>query len=153
MLSSRDDFNRLQVSLQEELGKEKLRVLVCAGTGCVANGSLEVYEALKNGIKEKGISVKVQLLEEVGHDPYAVNISGCHGFCQMGPLIRIEPGGTLYHHVKQTDVNEIIEQHIIGGKLVERLLYHHPITGEALKTQDEIPFYQKQTRVALDLPF
>jgi len=150
MLSSRDDFNRLQVSLQEELGKEKLRVLVCAGTGCVANGSLEVYEALKNGIKEKGISVKVQLLEEVGHDPYAVNISGCHGFCQMGPLGRIEPGGTLYHHVKQTDVNEIIEQHIIGGKLVERLLYHHPITGEALKTQDEIPFYQKQTRVALE---
>lgn len=89
-------------------------------------------------------------MDEVGHEPYAVNISGCHGFCQMGPLLRIEPGGVFYQHVKQEDVDEIIEKHIINGRLVDRLLYRSPGQDQPVITQDEIPFYQKQTRVALE---
>lgn len=150
MLQSRDDFIKLQMNSKDELAREKMRVLVCAGTGCVANGSLAVYDTFKERIAEKGIPVKVKLMEEAGREPLAINISGCHGFCQMGPLVRIEPGGVLYHHVKHEDVDEIIERHILGNQLVERLLYHHPVTGEALRIQDEIPFYQKQIRVALD---
>lgn len=150
MLQSRDDFIKLQMNSKDELAREKMRVLVCAGTGCVANGSLAVYDTFKERIAEKGIPVKVKLMEEAGREPLAINISGCHGFCQMGPLVRIEPGGVLYHHVKHEDVDEIIERHILSNQLVERLLYHHPVTGEALRIQDEIPFYQKQIRVALD---
>ena len=150
MLKSRDDFTQLRGELQKELANEKMRVLVCAGTGCVANGSLAVYDAFRRGVAEKGIPVKVKLREEAGHEPYAINICGCHGFCQMGPLVRIEPSGVFYHHVKIDDVAEIIERHLLDNQLVERLLYRHAVTGETLQTQDEIPFYQKQNRVALD---
>lgn len=150
MFKLRDQLTECRIKSKELLQKEKMRILVCAGTGCVANGSLEVYEAFKQKIKEKGLPAKVSLLEEAGHDPYAVNISGCHGFCQRGPLVRLEPGGIFYHHVRREDVDEIVESHILNNRLVERLLYHHPVSGEAVGTQDEIPFYQKQTRVALE---
>ncbi|SFR01586.1 NADH-quinone oxidoreductase subunit NuoF [Desulfoscipio geothermicus] len=151
MIKTRQEYTTYQTKLKAELAREKMRVLVCAGTGCVANGSLTVYEAFEQKIKAKGLPVKAQLLEEAGgHEPYAVNISGCHGFCQMGPLVRIEPSGVFYHHVKPGDVDEIIEKHILNNQLVERLLYHHPATGQAVTTQDQIPFYQKQTRVALE---
>lgn len=150
MIKSREDFIRLAEESRSSLAREKIRILVCAGTGCVANGSLRVYEALKEQLQAKGLAVKVQLKEEVEEKKHAVNISGCHGFCQMGPLVRLEPEGILYCKVTPEDVPEIIESHILNGKPVERLLYHHPQTNKTVKTQDEIPFYQKQTRVALE---
>lgn len=150
MLKSRVDLIDCQTELKGKLRQEKMRILVCAGTGCVANGSLQVYEALRQKLKEQGLPVKIELAEELWPEPYALNISGCHGFCEMGPLVRIEPEGVFYHHVKINDVAEIVEKHIVGNQLVERLLYHHPASGMAVKTQDEIPFYQKQTRIALE---
>ncbi|WP_031513641.1 NADH-quinone oxidoreductase subunit NuoF [Desulfofalx alkaliphila] len=150
MLKSREDLIQLEQKAKEALKREKMRILVCAGTGCVAGGSLKVYESLKTKLQDKGLPVKVMLMEEKEGEPCAVNVSGCHGFCQMGPLVRIEPAGTLYHHVKEDDVDEIIEKHILGGQLVERLMYVHPTTGELVETQDEVPFYQKQNRVALE---
>lgn len=150
MLKSREDITKLQAETQAALRQEKMRILICAGTGCVASGSLKIYEALKTQMAARGLHVKVELMEEVPGEPCAVNVSGCHGFCQMGPLVRFEPEGTLYHHVKESDVQEIVEQHIVAGQLVERLLYQHPVTGELVKTQDEVPFYSRQTRVALE---
>ncbi len=150
MLKVREDLVVLQQQAKEALKREKLRILICAGTGCVANGSLLVYEALKKKLAEKGINVKVELMEEKEGEQCAVNVSGCHGFCQMGPLVRIEPAGVLYHHVKEADVDDIVEQHILNNQLVERLLYRHPVTGEIVKTQDEVPFYKRQVRVALE---
>lgn len=150
MLKSREDIIKLQAETKKVLNQEKMRILICAGTGCVASGSLKVYEALKTQMAAQGLNVKVELMQEKEGEPCAVNVSGCHGFCQMGPLVRIEPSGVLYVHVKEADVQEIVEQHILAGQLVERLLYKHPVTGELVKTQDEVPFYSKQTRVALE---
>ncbi len=150
MLKVLEDLNKLQAQAKEALSKEKMRILICAGTGCVANGSLKVYETLKEKLVAKGLNIKVELMEEKEGEQCAVNISGCHGFCQMGPLVRIEPAGILYVHVKQSDVDDIVEQHVLNGQLVERLLYRHPITGETVKTQDEVPFYKSQERVALE---
>lgn len=150
VIQSRNDFKELIEQSKLCLSQEKTRILVCAGTGCVANGSLKVYEALKNQLQAQDLNIKVQLREEAGEDSHALNISGCHGFCQMGPLVRFEPSGILYCKVKTEDVPEIIESHILNGQPVKRLLYHHPATGEPVLTQDKIPFYQKQTRVALE---
>lgn len=149
MLKSREDLIQFEQKAKEALSKEKMRILVCAGTGCVAGGSLKVYYALKEILQAKGVNIKVALMEEKDGEPCAVNVSGCHGFCQMGPLVRIDPEGIFYHHVKVDDVEELVDS-LINDTLVERLMYIHPQTGDIIKTQDEIPFYAKQTRVALE---
>lgn len=149
MLNSREALNELSASAREALKREKMRILVCAGTGCVANGSLQVFGALKETIMEKALAINVELVNEIEHRGVSVNISGCHGFCQMGPLVRFEPGGTLYCRVKADDVREIVESHVINNQLVERFLYHLPATGEVFRAENEIPFYRNQNRVAL----
>ena len=150
MLKSQQDLISLQQKTKSHLQQETSRILVCAGTGCVANSSLEVFNALKTKIAALNIPVKVELVEEVPHDAIAVNISGCHGFCQMGPLVRFDPSGVLYCKVKEHHVDEIIQTHIIDGEIIDKLLYHNPLTNETFVTQDEIPFYSNQVRVALD---
>ena len=125
-------------------------VLICAGTGCIAGGSLKIYDYLKAECERRGISVLVNLMDDesqcAGH---TINMkkSGCHGFCEMGPLLQIEPEGYLYTHVKLEDCDEIIEKTIIGGEVIERLLY--TLDGVAYARHDEIPFYQQQQRVVL----
>ncbi|SHJ61595.1 NADH-quinone oxidoreductase subunit NuoF [Desulfofundulus thermosubterraneus] len=151
MLKSRQDLKALTERAREALQKEKLRILICAGTGCVANGSLGVYEAFREELAKRGLSYKVELVHEEDNAGTALNISGCHGFCQMGPLVRFEPEGVLYLKVKKEDVPEIIEEHIVHNRPVERLLYHHPVTGQVVAREEDIPFYQNQVRVALEL--
>ncbi|MDQ0286095.1 NADH-quinone oxidoreductase subunit F [Desulfofundulus luciae] len=151
MLKSRQDFKALTERAREALIKEKLRILICAGTGCVANGSLGVYEAFREELVKRGLPYKVELVHEEENAGTALNISGCHGFCQMGPLVRFEPEGVLYLKVKKEDVPEIIEEHILHNRPVERLLYHHPVTGQVVAREEDIPFYQNQVRVALEL--
>ncbi|GAB6181120.1 NADH-quinone oxidoreductase subunit NuoF [Desulfotomaculum defluvii] len=149
LIKTHDDLKQLRQKVKAALDQEKMRILVCAGTGCVANGSLKVYEALKRKVKELGLSTSVELVEEVSHEGIAVNISGCHGFCQMGPLVRFEPSGLLYCKVREEDVEEIVNTSIINNGVVDRLLYEDPKTGEKVKTQDENPFYKRQVRVTL----
>ncbi|MDD4310007.1 MAG: NADH-quinone oxidoreductase subunit NuoF [Candidatus Cloacimonetes bacterium] len=129
------------------------RIVVCAGTGCIANGSLKVFECLKNTIALKGLEIVVSLKsdnheEHKDHDVYMVG-SGCQGFCQVGPLVTIEPNGVLYGHVKPEDVEEIVEKTILKNEVIERLLYHDPATGTTYKGAEEIPFYAKQKRTGL----
>ncbi len=131
----------------------KKRVVVCAGTGCIANGSLQVFEALKNSIALKGLDIVVTLksddkADHKAHDVYMVG-SGCQGFCQVGPLVTIEPNGVLYGHVKPEDADEIVEKSIVQDGIIERLLYHDPATGTSYKGAAEIPFYAKQLRTGL----
>ncbi|AEG60634.1 NADH-quinone oxidoreductase subunit NuoF [Desulforamulus ruminis] len=149
MLKSRKDLLNLQQKAKTALADQKMRILVCAGTGCVANGSLKVYESLKKLIAEKGLLAEIDLVKEVSHEGIGVNISGCHGFCQMGPLVRFEPSGLLYVKVKETDCEEIVESTVAANTIIERLLYSDPNTGEKVKTQDENPFYKRQVRVTL----
>ena len=133
----------------------KRRIIICAGTGCVANGSLKVFAEFENQLKEKGIDVVLELHKEEGgcdcdKDKYLISESGCQGFCQMGPLVNIEPDGILYMKVKTNDVAEIVEQTLLRNELVERLLYKDPKTHKPCKGHHEIDFYNKQTRVALN---
>ncbi|WP_406676267.1 NADH-quinone oxidoreductase subunit NuoF [Moorella sp. ACPs] len=150
MLKSRLDLEQLARRAKDGLLQENVRILVCAGTGCVANGSLEVYEAFRQELERKGFTIRVELVKEPETSGIALNISGCHGFCQMGPLVRLEPAGILYCKVTKEDVPEIIAEHLINGRPVERLLYHHPDTGRPVAREEDIPFYKKQRRIVLE---
>jgi NADH-quinone oxidoreductase subunit F len=110
---------------------------VCLGTGCISNGALGVYEALRHGISTLGLK------------NVEVDFSGCHGFCQRGPVIDIEPGGIFYSEVTEEDVADIIKSHFQDGKPVERLFYRDPVTGVAIPCAKDIPFYSRQQRIIL----
>ncbi len=148
MLLNRDDLNAARAHYKSALDLLKKKILVCAGTGCVAGGSLEIYAELVRLIEQKGIACAVSLEKEPHEDSVGVKKSGCHGFCEMGPLVRIEPMGWLYIKVKLEDCMEIIEQSIVGNKVIDRLAYHKD--GQQYSTQEEIPFYKKQTRLVLE---
>jgi NADH-quinone oxidoreductase subunit F len=126
------------------------RIIICAGTGCVANGSLKVYEEFKRILGEKNIPVMLEFKkEEHNHDGIRISKSGCQGFCQMGPLVTIMPQEILYTKVKAQDVNEIVETTIIGSGIVDRLLYVEPATKKHCTGPNDIPFYQRQSRTVL----
>ena len=131
--------------IKEMKGQEK-KILVCAGTGCVAGGSIDIYNKFIEICTEKGINVQVSLEKHVEH-PIGVKKTGCNGFCELGPLVRIEPQGWLYTKVKIDDCEEIINSSIIGGELIERLVY---CAKREYAVQEEIPFYKKQNRVVFE---
>ncbi len=148
-LRSRNDLIDLRNECSSLLTAQKRKILVCAGSGCIAGGALGIYSRLKELMDENGVDVELSLKEHVDHgDSVGLKHSGCHGFCEMGPLIRIEPEGLLYCKVKLSDCEEIVNETVISGKPIERLLYTED--GVSYKTQEEIPFYGKQTRVALE---
>ena len=138
----RDDYKAAAARIQR-------RIIICAGTGCVANGSLEVRDALAEALKEAGVDVALELKKEEEHTGTYISKSGCQGFCQMGPLLHIEPGDILYTKVKVSDVPEIVERTLKKGEVIDRLLFVHPQTHVHCKGDAEIPFYNRQKRVVL----
>jgi NADH-quinone oxidoreductase subunit F len=148
MLKTRDDLIKIRSVYTESILSEKRKILVCAGTGCVSSGSLDIYERLVVLMKEQNIPCTVELAEEPHGDSVGMKKSGCHGFCELGPLIRIEPQGWLYTKVKRSDCEEIIDKTIIKGEHIERLAYQKG--GTLNKKQDDIPFYKRQTRLVLE---
>jgi len=118
----------------------KTEVLVCAGTGCLANGSLDVTKALERAIRGSGLDAKIAL---------RLKNTGCHGFCEQGPLVVIQPQGIFYKGVKPKDATEIVEKTLREGEVVERLLYRDPNTKKKVEQYSAIPFYSKQLRIAL----
>lgn len=147
-LTSRQELQMLREIYARSLAAEQKKILVCAGTGCISSGSLEIFDRLKTLIEENGIRCEIELQEEPHEHSIGLKKSGCHGFCEMGPLLRIEPEGYLYTKVKLEDCEEIVSRTILGGEIIERLLYHQ--NGKAYAKQEEIPFYQKQTRLLLE---
>jgi len=143
----------LQKITQDYTSAEKTfarRVVICAGTGCMANGALNVFAALESQAKARGISLEIKLdYEDKKKKDGLLTKSGCQGFCQMGPLLSVEPDGILYCRVKPEDVQEIIETTLQGGNLVERLLYKVPATGTVCRGHGDIPFYAMQQRTVL----
>lgn len=116
----------------------RAHVLICGGTGCKSAGSKEVQLAFSRAIEAKGLSDEVMIVE-----------TGCHGFCEHGPLVIVYPEGTFYCRVKAEDAEEIVESHLFKGRIVERLLYHEPLTHESIPNYSEINFYKKQHRLVL----
>lgn len=125
------------------------RIVVCAGTGCVASGSYGVYQALVEQIRAAGLPIETEFRPESTGE-LRLNKSGCQGFCQMGPLVTILPESLLYTKVKVSDVPEIIERTLKQSAPVERLLYVDPATRKRCRGVDEIPFYQRQRRFVLN---
>ncbi len=147
-LNSRDDLTALREVCRKTFDAEKKKILVCGGTGCVAGGSLNIFDRLRSLLEAKGISADVELADEPHEGSAGMKKSGCHGFCEMGPLVRIEPQGWLYTKVKIDDCEEIVEKTILGGEMIERLVYRQ--NDQLYPKQEEIPFYKKQTRVVLE---
>ena len=135
------DIKDEQKKAQEYIAQQGLRVLVCSGTGCKANGSDKVIE------KFRELGVNVGNLTQ--HDKMTTIPTGCHGFCEQGVLVIIPELHTTYVKVKVEDVEEIFNSHIVNGQPVERLLYTDPLTGNKVAKSEEINFYAKQTRTAL----
>ncbi len=125
------------------------KVILCAGTGCVAGGALKVFDAFRERIAAAGLPVAAELRPEEKPEGTLLSKSGCQGFCQMGPLVTIEPEGILYCRVKPEDVEEIVRTTLIGGAVVERLLYEDPSSGKRCRGTGDIPFYRRQARMVL----
>ncbi|HPN64806.1 MAG TPA: NADH-ubiquinone oxidoreductase-F iron-sulfur binding region domain-containing protein [Candidatus Goldiibacteriota bacterium] len=124
------------------------RIIICAGTACVANGALKLFDAVKAVAEKEGIKIEIELK----HDDKGGNHltkSGCQGFCQMGPLVTIMPEDILYTKVKPEDAEEIVKSTIEKGIVIERLLYKNPADGKVCVNKAEIDFYRKQHRYVL----
>ena len=135
------DIKQEQQNAHDKIKEQGLRVLVCAGTGCVANGSMKIIEKFR----ELGADVSVL----TDYDKMTIVPTGCHGFCEQGVLVSIPDKHVTYVKVKLEDVEEIYESHIKNGVPVERLLYTDPKTHEKIHKDENINFYAKQTRTAL----
>ncbi len=143
-IASREDLKRAAGLAAEDMKSQTKRILICAGTGCLAGGSEKIYQKLKK-MAEDSENVEVEFGPEIAH--VGVKQSGCHGFCEMGPLVRIEPSNYLYIKVKEEDCEEIFQESILNDRPVERLLYE--LDGVRYREQESIPFYAKQTRQVL----
>jgi len=117
----------------------KREVFICRGTGCNSSGAKENFEALEESIKDNNLS-----------DFIKIKKTGCHGFCQMGPLVVIQPDNVLYVHVQEEDIDSIVKEHFIKNNIIERLLYEDPTTGEKIKDMDKVAFYFHQQRFLLE---
>lgn len=128
------------VDLREKLSQRRASkitcISLCAGTGCHAAGSEAVRDAFINEIKRRELQTNVELKE-----------TGCHGFCEQGPIVVIRPQRIFYRQVKPEDVEEIIDETILKGNIIERLLYVNPVTNEKIAYESSVPFYKKQMRI------
>lgn len=135
-------YNNLKGLLDIKKGKaevsRKSQISICGGTGCHASQSEKIKEELIAACKKYNVEDKVDIA-----------ITGCFGFCEKGPIVKISPDHTFYIKIKPEDADRIIKEHIVEGKLIEDFLYVNPTTNEKIRSQDNIPFYKKQHRIAL----
>jgi len=145
-LSTPADLERLREDLRKRRNPATKCVRVCIGPGCVAKGAMRLHELFTEAVRQTGADVAIE----------AKGV-GCHGLCERGPIVIIHPGdpsaalgaGIFYQRVEEPDVAEIFRETVLGGRVVERLLYEDPATGERARTADEIPFYKAQERIVL----
>ncbi|HSN59237.1 MAG TPA: NADH-quinone oxidoreductase subunit NuoF [Clostridiaceae bacterium] len=114
------------------------QVLVCGGTGCTSSGSNDICAALKSELAAKGLDKEVEVVK-----------TGCFGLCELGPIVIVYPEGAFYSQVKVDDVAELVEEHLLKGRIVKRLVYHDAIEDDKIKSLNKVGFYAKQERIAL----
>ena len=135
-LVSVEDLTSWRESILAEREKFQATIAVCSGPGCMAYGAANVVQAFKEVLTAEGLEESVRLL-----------VTGCHGFCERGPLVVIRPGGTFYQRVQLEDVPEIVQNTVEQGEPIERLLYTDPQSGKKVQTEREVDFYAHQQRV------
>jgi len=138
-IESLQAFDRYRKAIESERKRYTATISVCGGTGCHAHECGAVYEAFENEIIARDLSESIEL-----------KMTGCHGFCEMGPLVVIWPLDIFYKQVKPEDVPLIIDKSLLGDEVVEELLYHFPGNGKKAIKEGDIPFYSKQTRVLME---
>jgi NADH:ubiquinone oxidoreductase subunit F (NADH-binding)/(2Fe-2S) ferredoxin/NAD-dependent dihydropyrimidine dehydrogenase PreA subunit len=132
------DIEAFASNLRDTQGSVPKSVRVCIGTGCAAKGSRRLYELFLEAADKSDEDIKVE-----------AKCVGCHGFCERGPIVVVEPGEIFYQRVEEPDVAEIFRETVLGGKVVERLLYEDPDTGKKAQNANQIPFYKVQQRIVL----
>ena len=147
MLKNREDLIAARVRCQQAMAAQEKKIFVCAGTGCLSSGSMEVYERFAQVLQQRGINCTVALQAESATGAVGVKKSGCLGLCELGPLVRIEPQGYLYTKVRPEDCEEIVDKTIVAGEHIARLACRDD--AHVYQHQQEIPFYRKQTRLVL----
>ena len=116
----------------------RAHVLVCGGTGCTSSGSVKLIDEFEKHLKENGLEKEVKVIK-----------TGCFGLCALGPVVVVYPEGAFYSMVKVEDVEEIVKEHLLKGRIVKRLLYEETVENEEVKSLNEVDFYKKQMRIAL----
>lgn len=148
MINNIADLKSIKDQYLTDHSKQDAEILLCAGTGCVANGATELYKEIVAELERRDVKIIVDFLAEDGCEGVSAVKTGCHGFCEQGPLIRIEPSGVLYTKVKLADIPELIDA-VLSDEIIEHLLYKHPQTNKSYAREEDIPFYRNQTRVVL----
>ena len=124
-LNSREELRSVREEYKKLLDAQSKKILVCGGSGCTASGSAVIYDELCRIMKERGLNVQVSMDGHVDHgELVGIKTCGCHGICELAPLIRIEPEGLLYTRVKPEDCEEIVNATVIDGEVIDRLIYH-----------------------------
>ena len=131
-------FEKLKKKLEEEKDLNRKSICVCGGSACIATGSLGLIDLFEEELKNHGMEDEVDIL-----------VTGCHGFCEKGPLVVIRPEGIFYPLVKKINVPDIVSESVIKGKPIEALLYTDPATDEKIIYEHDVPFYKKQKRLVL----
>ncbi len=135
-IRSSSDLLSIKKTIISKRESAKTCITVCCGTGCTATGGVEVLAAFKEIISELNAAAKVE-----------TKMTGCHGFCERGPLVVIRPRNVFYQQVKPEDAKEIVTETVLEGKIIERLLYTDPATDKKITVEDEVPFYKYQSRI------
>ncbi|HQN19533.1 MAG TPA: NAD(P)H-dependent oxidoreductase subunit E, partial [Syntrophobacteraceae bacterium] len=134
-IASTSDLHLLHQQLQNERSKVRTTITICAGTGCQASRSLAVMDALKSELNQNGQA-------QTTH----IRPTGCHGFCEQGPIMVIDPGSIFYCRITPQDVPEIISKTVARGEIIDRLLYTDPVSGKKVSSEADVPFYRAQDR-------
>jgi NADH:ubiquinone oxidoreductase subunit F (NADH-binding)/(2Fe-2S) ferredoxin/Pyruvate/2-oxoacid:ferredoxin oxidoreductase delta subunit len=137
-LAEKEDLEIMRQQILTDKKKITKTIIICGGTGCKASRSQDVIDAINQ-----------ELLAQEMNSLVDIRITGCHGFCEQGPIAVIEPGNIFYCHITPEDALDIVNETIINGKIIERLLYTDPVSGEKIRTESEIPFYIAQDRQLL----
>ena len=144
------DLEQMAAHYERQAAQLKRRVIICGGTGCIANGAMKVRDAICVEMEKSGQKAVIDLLEHEDHSGETYfSKSGCQGFCQVGPILRIEPEGIFYCHVKPEDAAEIVNVTLKTGEIIDRLVYVDPVSKKHCRHEDEIAFYTRQSRVVL----
>jgi NADH-quinone oxidoreductase subunit F len=135
-IASAEQLEAVRSEIVGRRDPDRAAIAICAGTGCIAYGSNDLFAAFQDASSELGVEVDVRM-------------TGCHGFCERGPLVVVFPEKIFYQRVKPRDVAEILEKTVVGGEVIERLCYVDPVTGERYTHEEEVPFYKHQRRLIL----
>ena len=136
-IASENDLNQIITDVENSRTYRK-EVIVCGGTGCMSSGNDKILENLQNKVKELGLENEIRIVK-----------TGCVGFCEKGPIVKIMPDNTFYAEVTPDDVDEIVAKDLIANETVKKLLYKDPETKEVIQNSDQLHFYKKQRKIAL----